>query len=221
MTLLYVHRLTIVDEAGQKLIDQLSLHLEAGQTLGIAGAAGAGKSLLGNALCGALPSGLAISAGRILVGNRDLAKEPTLNDGVVAFGLQGEPLTATLVAIYAEGETPPARLPPDTAAIIFADSPETLLSSTDEIAVLCGGRLVERAPASHIATMARHPYTVAMLADEHVPSCQPATPLSGCPWRLACQHADAACDAADMNLQMVSVEHATTCLRWRQLWSFD
>ena len=218
MTLLYVHRLTIVDEAGQKLIDQLSLHLEAGQTLGIAGATGAGKALLGNALCGALPAGLSIAAGRILVGNRDLAREPTLNDGVVAFGLHGEPLTAALVAIYAEGEAPPRRLPPDTAAIAFAREPRALLESVDEIAVLCGGRLVERAPANRIATMARHPYTEAMLQQEPAASCEP---LSGCPWCLACPHADSACDTADMSLQMVSEDHATTCLHWRRLWSFS
>jgi ABC-type dipeptide/oligopeptide/nickel transport system ATPase component len=218
VTLLYVHRLTIVDEAGQKLINQISLHLEAGQRLGVAGAAGAGKALLGNALCGALPKGLSISEGRILVGNRDLVAQPMLNDGVVAFGLHGEPLTAPLVAIYAEGEAAPARLPPDTAAIAFARDPQVLLQSVDEVAVLCGGRLVERAPANRIATMARHPYTEAMLQQEPAAPCEP---LSGCPWRFACPHADSACDAADMGLQMISEDHATTCLHWRRLWSFD
>lgn len=221
MTLLYVHCLTIVDEAGQKLLDQISLHLETGQTLGIAGAAGAGKALLGNALCGALPAGLSISTGRILVGNRDLAREPMLNDGVVAFGLHGKPLTAPLVAIYAEGEALPSLLPPDTAAIAFARDPRALPESVDEIAVLCGGRLVERAPANRIQAMARHPYTVDMLAQEPASPCEPATLLSGCPWRLACPHADSACDTADMSLQMVSEDHATTCLHWRRLWSFS
>ena len=216
MTLLYVHRLTISDAAGQRLIDGLSLHLEAGSTLGIAGGPGAGKMLLANALCGALPGGLAITGGRILVGNRDLAADPMLNDGVVAFGQAGQPLRAALVAIYIEGEAPPRRIPPDTGAIVMARSPRELPEHADDIAVLCGGRLVEHARAQRLKRLPRHPYTEALLADQ-APA-EPMTMLAGCPWRLACPHAEAACDDADMRPQMVWVDHATACRRWRSLW---
>jgi ABC-type dipeptide/oligopeptide/nickel transport system ATPase component len=216
VTLLYAHELTVADDAGRRVLEGVSLHLDAGQVLGLAGGPGDGKTVLAQALAGTLPAGLRIAGGRILVGNLDFAAEPALNDGVVAFNAAGEPLRATLVAVHDEGK-PPCRPPPHTGAIVAGRDLAALAHAADEIAVLCAGRIVERGPALHVLRAARHPYTRALAEAGDDPR-EARTALSGCPFRLACAHAVATCAEAPMRLQMVNRDHATTCVRWRALW---
>ncbi len=70
--LLDVRGLTVgIGRNGYRLVDGISFNLKAGETLGIVGESGCGKSLTSLALMGLLPEGLSAS-GAILFGGVDL-----------------------------------------------------------------------------------------------------------------------------------------------------
>jgi ABC-type dipeptide/oligopeptide/nickel transport system ATPase component len=218
VTLLYIHALTVTDAAGRRLLDRLSLHVDAGQVLGLAGGPQVGKSLLCELLCGARPVGLEITHGRILLGNRDLAAEPSPNNSVIAFGGDGNQKGETLIAVYdCPTAVPAGRQPTDTGAIVIDRDPAALAGMCDEIAILCAGHLVERAPAADLIHSPRHPYTKALL-DGGRQDGDLDFNAEGCPFQLACAHGESACNQANMLTQMISPEHATACVRWRDLW---
>ncbi len=218
MTLLYIHALTVVDTAGRRLLDRLSLHVDAGQVLGLAGGPQVGKSLLCDLLCGALPVGLEITNGRILLGNSDRTAEPSRNDGIIAFGGDGKHRSEALIAVYAYPTAVPAgRQPADTGAIVIDRDPAALADLCDEIAILCAGRLVERAPSTDLIRSPRHPYTKALLDGSRSNGGLDLT-AEGCPFQPACSHREPVCHQANMLMQMISTEHATACARWRDLW---
>lgn len=206
MTLLYVHALTVADASGHRLLDGLSLHLDPGQVLGLAGGAGAGKTLLATILSGAPPRNLEIIGGRVLFGDRDLLQE------------NGDPAAETPVAIYDQGAATRApRRKKDSGAIVIDRDPTALAEICDEIAVLCAGRLVERAAARDLIAAPRHPYTQALL-DRTGPENDLGPVRAGCPFYTACPRSDPACLQADMRLQMISDDHASACARWRAIW---
>ncbi len=77
MTLLAIEGLTIGAHVGGRqvaAVRDLSLDLEAGRILGVVGESGAGKSMIGRAIAGALPPSFSIDAGRILLDGEDLAR---------------------------------------------------------------------------------------------------------------------------------------------------
>jgi ABC-type dipeptide/oligopeptide/nickel transport system ATPase component len=218
VTLLYVHRLSVADAEGHHVLDGVSFHLDPGQVLGIAGGSGAGKRLLCDLLSGARPDGLAITEGRILLGNRDLAADPWQNDGTVAFSESGERLRKTLIALYDNPTAVPEHpVTPDTAALVIDRSPAALVPICDEIAILCAGRLVEHGPAQALVESPRHPYTEALIAADGTPA-EITTARDGCPYRPACRHAIDACATTALRLQMTTPDHATACARRRDLW---
>lgn len=210
MTLLYIHALTVADAAGNRLLDRLSLDVDAGQVLGLSGGPGAGKSLLRDIVSGAMPAGLEIAGGRILFGNRDLAAEPRLMDD--------RNVPEPPIPIYEHPSAAPAgRDASDTGAIVIDRDPAALAYICDEIAVLCAGRLVERAPSRELINAPRHPYTRALLEGDGS-DFGLGSGTDGCPFRPTCPQSEAACDQATMRLQMISADHATACTRWRALW---
>ena len=73
---LQVERLTISLSDGVPLVQDLDLHVAAGETLAVVGESGCGKSVTALALMGLLPPGLGITAGQVLFNGRDLAKLP-------------------------------------------------------------------------------------------------------------------------------------------------
>ena len=218
MTLLYVHQLSAADSSGRLVLDGVSLHLDPGQVVGIAGGPGAGKSLLCSIVAGAIPDGLSVVGGRILLGNRDLAATPWQNDGVVAYGIDGDRLRDVLISIYdSPADVPSAPASREIGTLVIDRSPAALAPICDDIAVLCAGRLVERGPAKSVLEAPRHPYTEALIAGDNRLE-DAAAALAGCPWRPSCRHAIESCATAPMRLQMVAPDHATLCARRRDLW---
>lgn len=85
--ILIVNELSIVTNAGVKLVDKLSYHLSQGQTLAIVGESGSGKSIASLALLGLLPDSLTVS-GEVQMARLfdtssaiDMSKLPIANDG--------------------------------------------------------------------------------------------------------------------------------------------
>lgn len=206
MTLLFVHALTVANASGDRVLDGLSLHIDAGQVLGLTGGTGAGKSLVSKILSGAIPTGFDIVSGRVIVGDRDLLPE------------NGKPIQEAPIIVYDQGSaTPTPRPRKDAASIVIDRDPHALADICDEIAVLCAGRLVERAPSRHLIKAPRHPYTQALL-DRSGPQDDLGVMSAGCPFRNACSHAESTCEQATMRMQMISPDHATACARWRAIW---
>jgi peptide/nickel transport system ATP-binding protein len=58
----------------RKIVDALSLSIRAGETYGLVGESGSGKSTVALATMHYLPNAMRVTAGRILIGGRDLAK---------------------------------------------------------------------------------------------------------------------------------------------------
>lgn len=77
MTLLEVSHLTITTPAGTALVDDLSFHLDRGETLGIVGESGSGKSLSCRAVLGIVPEPLNVAAERIDFAGADLQSATT------------------------------------------------------------------------------------------------------------------------------------------------
>jgi peptide/nickel transport system ATP-binding protein len=94
-----------------EVIRRLSFRLGAGRILGLVGESGAGKSMIGRAIVGALPSGFAITGGTLRLGDEDLvqptpARRRALLGRDIAF-IPQEPMTAlnpvmTIGAQFAE-----------------------------------------------------------------------------------------------------------------------
>ncbi len=76
--ILSIRRLSVVSELGgaQPILRNVSLDLEAGETLGLVGESGAGKSTIVKALLGVLPRTVRITQGQILFEGRDLLTAP-------------------------------------------------------------------------------------------------------------------------------------------------
>jgi peptide/nickel transport system ATP-binding protein len=74
--LLRASDLTLEASDGTTLLDSVDLELGAGESLGIVGEAGAGKSLLARALLGLPPLGVRIVRGEVVLEGRDLLKLP-------------------------------------------------------------------------------------------------------------------------------------------------
>lgn len=207
MSLLYVHKLSVTDAAGQILLDQVSLDVEAGRVLGIAGGPTAGKTVLCDILGGHVPEGTKIASGRILFGNRDLTAELT------QFG-PGDAIAPTVIL---RDDTPAGSPSERAGTIVTARDPAALSESCDEIAVLCAGHLVERGPADELLRSPQHPYTQALLKT-HGSAELNARTTQGCPHFEDCSFAQPSCRQSISGLQSVSAEHATACIRWRAIW---
>ena len=101
MPVLELDRLTLhatIEGRPVALLRDVSFTVEAGQTFGLVGESGAGKSMVGRLLSGLLPPGFAVGAGRLLFDGRDLATERparrrALLGDRIAF-IPQEPLTA-------------------------------------------------------------------------------------------------------------------------------
>ncbi|CAN5388603.1 ABC transporter ATP-binding protein [soil metagenome] len=78
MTLLEISSLTLDLANGKRLLDRVSMTIEAGETVGLVGGSGSGKSLTARAVLGLLPMG-AHTAGSVHVGGVEVLGAPEAN----------------------------------------------------------------------------------------------------------------------------------------------
>ncbi|MFI6284221.1 oligopeptide/dipeptide ABC transporter ATP-binding protein [Streptomyces sp. NPDC051018] len=78
--LLRVDGLTVTDAGGAELVSDVSFHIRRGETFGLVGESGCGKSVTAAAILGLLPGGVGIRSGSLRLGDTELA------------GLRGESL---------------------------------------------------------------------------------------------------------------------------------
>ena len=102
---------------------------------------------------------------------------------------------------------------------------------SDRVAVMYLGKIVETGEAEEVFRHPRHPYTEALLSalPETDPAAQearivlrgdvpsPANPPAGCPFHPRCVYAEDRCKTDPPELVDVSPNHATACLRAREL----
>ncbi|BBH70251.1 hypothetical protein ACTI_69360 [Actinoplanes sp. OR16] len=92
MSLLSVDGLTVRDQSGKVLVDEVSFSVSAGDRVGLIGESGSGKSLTSLAVLGLLPPGLTAS-GSVLLDGADMIRSPR-GHGTAATVVFQEPLTA-------------------------------------------------------------------------------------------------------------------------------
>ncbi|MGW6454534.1 dipeptide/oligopeptide/nickel ABC transporter permease/ATP-binding protein [Streptomyces sp. NPDC055078] len=71
--LLRVEGLTVTDAGGAELVSDVSFHIKRGETFGLVGESGCGKSITASAVLGLLPRGVSIASGSIRLQDTELA----------------------------------------------------------------------------------------------------------------------------------------------------
>lgn len=106
--LLTVNQLSIKDQSNQHLVQQVSFSLQAGETLGIVGASGSGKSLTATSVIRLLPNGLTVAPeSRVHWGPLDLTETNELTMRCIRgrqIGMVFQEALAALNPVYTVGE---------------------------------------------------------------------------------------------------------------------
>ncbi|MFD7552857.1 dipeptide/oligopeptide/nickel ABC transporter permease/ATP-binding protein [Streptomyces sp. NPDC059816] len=71
--LLRIDGLTVTDPGGAQLVSDVSFHINRGETFGLVGESGCGKSITASAILGLLPRGVTVAAGSIRLQDTELA----------------------------------------------------------------------------------------------------------------------------------------------------
>jgi oligopeptide/dipeptide ABC transporter ATP-binding protein len=142
-----------------------------------------------------------------------------------------EPTTALDVTIQAQIIALLKRLQRErNMAMIFVTHDLKLVEEiADHVAVMYASQIVEQGPAAEILSRPRHPYTRALLdCTPHgarnrrlspIPGSlpNPIAPPQGCRFHPRCRFAKEACAAGEPQLETVSANHVTRCIRWREI----
>ncbi len=138
-----------------------------------------------------------------------------------------EPTTALDVTIQAQILDLLNRLRSELgmAVLLISHDLGVVADTTDRIAVMYAGRIVETGPTRAVLAAPRHPYTLGLLRSiprldgkrrRDLAAIEGAPPdlslqLTGCPFRERCTWAVARCTEADPDLEPVGPEHAVAC----------
>ncbi|MBL0934599.1 MAG: ABC transporter ATP-binding protein [Rhizobiaceae bacterium] len=146
-----------------------------------------------------------------------------------------EPTTALDVTIQAQIITLLKRLQVERRmAMIFVTHDLKLVGEiADRVAVMYASQVVEEGPVAEVLARPKHPYTRALL--DCIPSRRdaagnrrqlrpipgmlpnPLAPPEGCRFHPRCVHAEDKCIATQPELEAVSANHQTRCLRWKEI----
>ncbi|UJQ94254.1 ABC transporter ATP-binding protein [Mariluticola halotolerans] len=118
-------------------------------------------------------------------------------------------------------------------AMIFVTHDLKLVDEiADRVAVMYASQVVEEGPVHEVLARPRHPYTQALL--ECIPGGRPGavarelkpipgalpnplSPPEGCRFHPRCRHAAEICTSGAPELDAVTPDHVTRCLRWKEL----
>ncbi|MDK4712743.1 ABC transporter ATP-binding protein [Rhizobium sp. CNPSo 4039] len=149
-----------------------------------------------------------------------------------------EPTTALDVTIQAQILDLLQRLQRERGmAILFVTHNLGVVAEiADRVAVMYAGRIVEEGPTEAVFRNPRHPYTRGLLASmprlgEATRMRQAGEPLyaipgvvpsltrmpSGCAFAPRCAHAVQACSGEVPSLDAIDTNHASRCIRWREI----
>jgi peptide/nickel transport system ATP-binding protein len=116
------------------------------------------------------------------------------------------------------------------AIILITHDLAVIAQTSDSVAVMYAGRIVERAPKSELLRRPLHPYTQALIRsqpegaspDEALPSIegQPPSlddPPPGCRFHPRCGYAVPECRTGEVALERVRDARFTACPRWQEL----
>jgi len=116
------------------------------------------------------------------------------------------------------------------AIVLVTHDIGVVAETCDSVVVLYGGRVMECGQRDDVLRSPRHPYTRALLQSQpsgakpltDLPSISGQPPAlndlpSGCRFHPRCQYAAERCQRSPIELDRVERDHATACVRWREL----
>ena len=121
------------------------------------------------------------------------------------------------------------------AIILITHDLGVIAQVCDEVVVMYAGQVAEQGPVEAIFRRPAHPYTRGLLASiprlttpnkSRLPTIEGTVPAldampPGCRYQNRCPYALPACGAARPPIQSVASDHAVSCIRWRELPSFN
>lgn len=100
-----------------------------------------------------------------------------------------------------------------------------IAQTTDDVAIMYAGRIVEEAKTDEIFTNPLHPYTKALLDSipkldkrikklPYIPGTLPTTSILGCKFHPRCKEVDSKCTQQEPNMKKIGDMHQVSCWRY-------
>ena len=116
------------------------------------------------------------------------------------------------------------------AIVLITHDLGVIASTCDSVAVMYAGRIMERGPKHELIAHPRHPYTMGLIGSQpsqgrpgrELPSIEGQLPAldelpQGCRFHPRCRFVRPPCTDSPVPLETLAADHATACLRWRDI----